>query len=355
MKITIKQNELMQMLERVRRSAGSPVLPVCNNLKLGVEAGKLTITGTNLETETQMVVDVDGSDEGTILVPLKFVDIVKSFEKDQTIEIYAEEMKVRLSAGQNKFTLNGMDPDEFPVNDPGELKAEFGLDGLARLAAQTVFATSKQKFDQEFKLGVMFQTANNVLTCLATDSYRLVRLNRAVETDEELQFLVPTKALKLAAATTFKDGPVTCTVTTNSVTFADEDCRMCARLLVARYPNLQQVFPETSKTTVQNNGALETVVARASLVAQLIFTLTLNEDGLIEITAESEGGTMSGQVQADHEGEPLELSRWNVSYFLEGLAAVGAGTIEFNGPLGACVMRGDGLEYLVLPVKKEER
>jgi len=149
MKFSISRDALIKPLNLVagvveRRQT----LPILSNVFMSLEAGQLSLTGTDLEVELVGRVPVDGdSEDGEITVPArKLVDICKSLPDGSTIEFSVSSGKAMVKAGRSRFTLSTLPASEFPSVDEqgGDLSLEIPQAVLKRLIERTSFAMAQQ-------------------------------------------------------------------------------------------------------------------------------------------------------------------------------------------------------------------
>ena len=122
MKFSISRDALIKPLNLVagvveRRQT----LPILSNVLLSLEAGQLSLTGTDLEVELVGRVAVDGeSVDGEVTVPArKLVDICKSLPDGSNIEFTLDAGKAMVKAGRSRFTLSTLPASEFPSVEEG--------------------------------------------------------------------------------------------------------------------------------------------------------------------------------------------------------------------------------------------
>ena len=177
MKFSISRDALIKPLNLVagvveRRQT----LPILSNVFMSLEAGQLSLTGTDLEVELVGRVPVDGdSEDGEITVPArKLVDICKSLPDGSTIEFSVSSGKAMVKAGRSRFTLSTLPASEFPSVDEqgGDLSLEIPQAVLKRLIERTSFAMAQQ--DVRYYLnGMLLELKAGRLRMVATDGHRL--------------------------------------------------------------------------------------------------------------------------------------------------------------------------------------
>ena len=148
-------------------------LPILANLFFGLEDGRLTMVGTDLEVELVGRVKLDGpAESGEVTVPArKLVDIVKSLPEGGQLEFSVDEGKVLLRSGRSRFTLSTLPARDFPNIEDSLGTHQFTvLQGqLRRLIDRTAFAMAQQ--DVRYYLnGMLWELTPKQLRVVATDA-----------------------------------------------------------------------------------------------------------------------------------------------------------------------------------------
>jgi DNA polymerase-3 subunit beta len=160
---------------------------------------------------------------------------------------------------------------------------------------------------------------------VATDSYRLsvkeTKLDKPLA--GTLEANVPARTLQELSRIAAANGAETIDVTAleNQVVFSAGDVVLSSRLVEGRFPNYQQLLPESYEHELRvERGELLEVVRRISLLAQKNAPLRLAfTEGAVEISAQTpDVGEASESLPVPFKGEPLEIG-FNPEFFRDGL------------------------------------
>ena len=201
---------------------------------------------------------------------------------------------------------------------------------------------------------------------VATDTHRLAvyQSNSGSASEIELSALIGNRAMnELAKLLPSSDeGQVILTIGENQIFAQYENLTLYARLLNAKFPHYRQIIPKTSTTTVKiNTKELLDTIDRATLLARdelkprsHLVKFTIGEN-LIVTSEAAEIGNLEEQLNAQIEGQPLEIAL-NGRYLIETLKVIDDSEVvlEMQAPLKPIVVKSAGEENyfcLILPIR----
>ena len=118
MNVSVMQENLARGLQVVSRAVSSrATLPVLANVLLKTENAGVKLTATNLEIGINCWVPGKVSEEGEITVPAKLItDLVASLPNQRIdLQLSAKDRTLKLTCGNNRASIKGIDAEEFPV------------------------------------------------------------------------------------------------------------------------------------------------------------------------------------------------------------------------------------------------
>jgi DNA polymerase-3 subunit beta len=274
------------------------------------------------------------------------------------------EFGVELTTDQGRYKMVGFDGADFPalpsLDDARALETDGGV--VRRAFSQTAFAVSRDAL-RPAMMGVFFQMAPDGGRVVATDGHRLVRLQlESLGTDPAIEFVVPEKALSLAAKAAPEEGPCTLRIGSGHAEFDFGDVRVLGRLIDEPYPNYQAVIPlENERHLTVSREAMLRAVRRVALYSSSMthqVRLSLAE-GQVVISAEDieRNSEARETVMCEYDSEPMEIG-FNAVYLSEVLDNARAEDVlfEFSSPNRAGVVRpasqtdGEDVLMLIMPV-----
>ena len=174
--------------------------------------------------------------------------------------------------------------------------------------------------------GVLVTASGSELRMVATDSYRLgvkeTQLDAGARAARSRRTCRRGRS-RSSAASPAASGAETIGVAAleNQVVFTVGDVVLSSRLVEGRFPNYQQLLPESyeHELRVSRDELLE-VVRRISLLAQKNAPLRLRfTEGALDVSAQTpDVGEASESLPVPFEGEPLEIG-FNPEFFRDGL------------------------------------
>jgi DNA polymerase-3 subunit beta len=330
-----------------------------------VEGGRAELQATDMELGVRVGLDVSDSTDGTVVVPGRLLlDVVRSLPKDDlTLEYRSSQQDVEVVSGPAKFHLRTLPAEDFPklpeAPASGVLTVPTGafVDTINRVAR----AASRDE-TRPHLTGVLVSASEKELRMVATDSYRLsvkeTSLDEALA--GSLEANVPARTLqelgRIAAAG--EAGTIGVAALENQVVFTVDDVMLSSRLVEGRFPNYQQLLPDSYDHELRvNRTELVEVVRRISLLAQKNAPLRLSfSEGAVEVSAQTpDVGEASESLPIPFGGEPFEIG-FNPEFFRDGLESAESDdlVLKLISPLRpGLIQSGDdgGFLYLVMPIR----
>lgn len=371
MKIKVDKGLLNDALAKVNRAISArTVLPILSGILLEASEEGLSLTGSDSDMSIKSIIPISPDNEievdlgGSIVLPAReLIAIIKSLPTHVEIES-SEDNKVLISSGKSKFTLNGIDPEEYPkIARNTEKSFDIGASKLSDLVRKTVYATSKMD-SRPVLMGVNFYNANGRLGAVATDAHRLSRLIDG-EVEFEGSFIVNATSVRELPAL-FKEGNITVSKTEHTVSFKNEDTFVLMRLLSGNFPETDRLIPTDYSTllTISRRSFLDSLERSKILSADQVATFEISDKskGIFESVTLSQSNNEVGKSEEEIivdsiEGEELTIS-FNAAYVIEALKVIDAETVvfEFSGAMKPFIIKPVGASEdslnLVLPIRK---
>lgn len=356
--------------------AHKSTLPVLSHLLLRTAGEtRLQVTGTNLELAITTRCSAHNAGDWALTLPAKtFTDLVASLP-DETITFtyHNQSQTVTIKSGVFVTTLKGLSADEFPVV-PAVGTEGFDLPGdlLADALRRVLFATGDD--DRPVLAGVFLASANQLLTFVAADGFRLAEYKLPV-TLPEFAIIIPAAAcLKLLPHLNVdypahlvllknEDGKITQLGVRSGAT------ELVTQLVEGTYPDYTSILPQTSLLQARFPVAeLRQACKTADIIARdsahtLRLTVQAEADhqkagfqpaGLALFSTSAELGEHRSFIPAQVDGPALDIA-FNARYLLEALTVLGAdqAAFSFNTALSPGVLRPigqDNYQVILMPM-----
>lgn len=362
MKFRCERDVLAEALTTASRAVSARAsLPVLSGLLLQLKSGRLTVTGSDLDTTVSVDVVVDAEREGTTVVNAKLItDIVRSLDPG-AVMVSVDDDEASVTAGRSAFSVRTTASSEYPnLPEPSGSAVTVEAKQFATAIAQVLPAASSDQ-DRPILRGIEIEREGDGLRLVATDSYRLaVRdLPDIPALSEDQSVLVPGKAMEELARVIDDADDLVLRVGEREVSFELGSTRITTRLIEGQFPNYRSLIPHAhpNKLTV-DRAALIDAVRRVKVVVRDGATpirLVMKPDGLELSVSTQDYGTAFEQLDARFEGTELAVA-FNPDYLIAGAAAAGGEdvvieTVDNLKPALLTSVENPAYRYVLMPVR----
>jgi DNA polymerase-3 subunit beta len=366
LKLTVSRETFLSRLGiAVRGVSTRSAIQTLSGVLLRVETDSVELQATDMELGVRVALKVSEASEGTAVLPGRlFLDVVRSLPKDElSLEYRSAQQDVELVSGPARFHLRTLPVEDFPKLP--EAPSDGVLTVPAAAFVETIARVARSASRDETRphlTGVLVSAAERELRMVATDSYRLSVKETALDETlaGSLEANVPARTLqelgRIAQASRAESIEVA--ALENQVVFTVADVVLSSRLVEGRFPNYQQLLPESYEHELRVNRAeLLEVVRRISLLAQKNAPLRLRfSEGALDVSAQTpDVGEASELLPVPFKGEPLEIG-FNPEFFRDGLESAESDDLllKLISPLRpGLIQSGDdgGFLYLIMPIR----
>ena len=371
MNFEIEQKIFMEHLNSVIKGISNKnLIPILNCIKMDLTEEGLYLLSTNNDIAIKSFISADKikniKSTGTIVVYGKYLyEIIRKLP-DKIIKIEEVfEDKINIYTDNSSFYLNCNKVEDFPTLNLEESSQpiKLSIKSLKNIINQTIFATAISE-ERPVLTGINFYIKDNILKCVATDSYRLaskvIGLNQKI--DNETNIIIPSKNIQeLNKLLSDEEDFVELHVFSSYVIFKFSDIIFMSRLIQGTYPNATALIPTEFmlKTKVKKVDFYNSI-DRASLLANEYekHTIKLELKGQ-EITISSniqEIGKVEEKLIIEKDNDIDIVISFSAKYMLEALKAMDDEfiVIHFNGDLNPIVITNqndNNLIQLILPIR----
>jgi len=367
MKVFCNQKDLLNALNITSKAVSqNVVLPVLNNILIKTEGKEMHFAATNLEIAIKYRLQADVRNEGAITVPAKLFTNYVALLPDEKIELnLTDGLTLNVKSSNSQTKIKGIHPDEFPLIPKTEKETTLSVPAkeLEKAINQVVFSASVNT-SRPVLSGVYFLFDKDILSLVATDSYRLAERKIHIKKGkdgERFECIVPAKTVmelsKLIQKTTEN---IEINASKNQILFIIDGIEFTSRLIEGKFPDYERIMPKTSKTKILVDvPALELAAKRVSLFARedgnSVKMSVTNDGKMLLSTEETKVGEEKAELNISIEGENNKIA-FNVQYLLDMLQAVGDEKvfIELNDKLSPIVVKPQktaDYTYIIMPLK----
>jgi DNA polymerase III subunit beta len=364
LKLSTNRDELVSKLSIVSRAVSTRAVTqaLSGILVKASDAGvELAATDGELGLRTSLEATVGG--EGAVLLPGRLLaDLARSLgDAGVEIESRQAERDVEIRSGGSSFHLRVLPVDDFPSLPPEDGEA-LAIPATALSETVDLVARAASRDDMRPVLtGVLVSAADEEMTMVATDSYRLAVKRTALQrpVGGELEANIPARALREVARAVSDDvEDISVRLLANQALFRAGDVLLNTRLIDGQFPNFRQLLPESYEHDVRlpRSEFLE-VTRRVSQLAQRNAPLRLSlSSGELRVSASTpDVGDAEEGMPASFEGEPLEIG-FNPEFLRDGIESVAGDEVMLRliSPLRPGLLQpvdNEDFRYLVMPIR----
>ena len=340
MKFTVSTTDLLRHLQAVQGVIStSSVLSILEDFLFEFEAGKLTITTSDMLTTMTTTMDVDMKDSLQIAIPSKILlETLKQLpEQPVSIEFSDEGNKVNIVSSKGHYEIQGEEAEDFPKAREIEEENQFGLEAgdLLNTINNTLFAVGTDELRQAMT-GVLFELEIGKINFVSTDAHKLVLHKLENESVQHSgSFIVPRKALNLLKSTLPTGAQeVKVKYDATNAEFSFGETSLICRLIEERFPDYNAVIPS------DNNNSIE--IGRSDLLSSLkLVSLYANkttkqvrlklEENKITIIAEDRDFSNSAteDLTCNYNGDTMDIG-FNAKFLIDMLSTISTEQIRID-------------------------
>tara|TARA_R110000851_G_scaffold187318_1_gene337101 strand:- start:12071 stop:13159 length:1089 start_codon:yes stop_codon:yes gene_type:complete len=335
-------------------------MPILNNVLVSCEDGKLTLTGTNLEIEKSIVIEVESQVNGSITIQgKKFSDICKSLDKHSDVAIEVKSDKATIKSGRSKWTLQTLPALDFPSfsGHKNEIYASVSGDELIKSIDKCSSAMANN--DVRYYLnGLMIEVDNNKLTSVSTDGHRMIVVESECKSnsDSVFQSIIPRKSVDNLKSVIGNAEEVTINFSSNSVSISVEGKTMLSKLVDGKFPDYRRVIPKsTNKTVIANTSELKAAIRRASILANEKYkgiVMFISQGSAIIKASNPESEEAAEEVPISLSGDDIEIG-FNGDYLANAINHLEDPnvTIKLGDSNGSALIEEGNYVAVVMPMR----
>lgn len=389
MKLTISLQDLQKTLIKILPAIPpKATLPVLEHLHLTLEGNKLFFAATNQDIYVKSELDVEGIEDGAVLVPArKLNDVVKALGSKGSIEFEVNsEYDVTIRTSMGKYSMKGLSieeyvdlPELFEIEKPdieliqnsdfNENSAFISKETISEIGKKTFFAVSTDDY-RPAMTGVLFQFRGDKIIAVSTDSFRLVKIVKNYEKanlPQGLDVIIPAQTVDLLSKADTDIVLTTIQNANNKVTHIRFDIGatvIVSRVIDEKFPPYDSVIPkENNKIVITDKTMFLDAIKRVSLfVNQISKQLVIKiGESVLEVFGQDQDSGFAGSetIGCDFVGESFQAG-FNYSFLIDALSHIdtvdsGKVYITFSEPTRPALIMADEFGetqlMLIMPVR----
>ena len=359
MRIRAQRDDLADVLVRANRAVGTrTALPVLQGLLCEVSGTTLRVTGTDLDMTVRTQAEVEVMEEGRAVIPGRLLsEAVRKMPAGQ-VTIGVSDTDIEIEGNGPRFTLRPLNVEDFPTQeDVVSEGVEVDGEQLAEAINQVTIAASGDGA-RPILTGVLFESSEEGLRMVATDSYRLAKRDLP-GVGLEGTGLVPARGLR-ELPRTIGAPKVTAQLREREAVFSSDKGTLRLRLIDGNFPKYQSLLPESyPNQVILSKEDLLDALGRVTLVAEdhIPVRLKLMEGGVEVAVSRQDVGGETEHLDGEYTGAEEEVTiAFNPRYLQDGVTAMPGDSIRiqvidsFKPSVLDTGSEGDFL-YLLMPVR----
>lgn len=363
MKFSCKKELILSVVQTTSKAAaGKSSIPALEGILLELEDNTLTVTGYNLDIGIKTDIEVNGIENGNIVINARMAgDIIRKMPSgDITFSCDSNNMASIVSR-ETELSIMCMSADDYPVVPQVNPETSFSVPQkmIKSMINQTKFAVAVTDTKPAL-MGCKFEIADNVLSVVAVDGVRIALRQEPVVYDN-IEFIVPAKTLDelVHILADDNDKNVTICIDKNQISFSVGDYIMISRLIDGD-------FIQYRNHLVCNDEVYAEVNCRDIIDMLERSMLIINEKNKNPIRCELNGDTLSmscttglgkinDKISVKYSGEPITIG-FNAKYMLDAFKACDSDSVKLImsssvAPIIIKPLSGSEFTFLVLPMR----
>lgn len=362
MKIRVQQDLLQKHISIAQRAVSSrTTMQVLEGILFEAQDGHLKLSSSDLEISVETLLPCQVEEAGKAMIPSSLIgNIIRRLPNSEVL-ISRQGDKVTVKCERSIFNLSSFDPSEFPEFPTRTTTSSITFKNVSLQAAirETIFAVSTDEMRLALT-GVLTECSSEGVRFVALDGYRLATRLIPGISNEGQSVIIPSRSLGELTRILDPEGETRMSIVPGHVIFDLGTTQLYSRVIEKKYINYKEILTQDYNRQAHcDRQALQHAIERAQLLAQEeranLIKLHL-EEGVLDITSNTEIGDVFEQVAMDYQGEPLDIA-FNARYLLDGIKNISDSRIHmtFSGSLNPCIMHPESdpsiYTYLVLPVR----
>jgi DNA polymerase III subunit beta len=339
MKFIVSSAALLKHLQQISGVISTnTVLPILEDFLFEVEAGKLSLVATDLETVLRVQMEVEAKEAGRVCIPAKIlIESLKNIPEQPLAFSIDNSFAIEITSDNGKYKIMGENPDNFPKEPIADDATSFSIASHALVTAinKTLFAVSTDDL-RPAMTGVFFELNENYIQFVATDAHRLIRYKRTdVTCTKEHSFIVPKKPLTLLKfLLPTNNDELKISYNSNHLFVQQGSTEMSCRLIEGRFPDYRVVIPVDNPYKLTLNkadfqGALKRVCVFSNKSTNQV---ALNIQGSeLELVAQDVDFSFAGneRMKCQYDGGDLTIA-FNGKFLIEMLSGTDSEEIRIE-------------------------
>ena len=241
MEILLEKEDFLNGIKMVEKiTSQKSVQPVLSNVLIETSTSdRITFVATDLSLTISNKVKAEVSKEGSITINAKKLGEIITKLEEKPIKLITEDEtnKVSIECGRSKFELIGIGAENYPkvVQEENEesVKIEIDKNIFSKLIKQTIYTTGQNELSSSVLGGICITIKDNKIELAGTDGNRLTKTTKEIESNEDVQFIIPTRTLNevVRISQSVSDKTIKLEINKNNIMFIFDNIKFSSKLI----------------------------------------------------------------------------------------------------------------------------
>lgn len=353
-KIKVAREALLPALSLAAKATErKSTIPILQNLLVAVEPDRLSLTGSDLDSEIRASAPCEAGQASSFTLPAGlFNDAVRKLPEGVDVLIDAETNFANVTAGKSRFRMPLLPAGDFPLMNASDYSHSFTLPAatIATILANVSFAISTE--ETRYYLNGIHMHGGERLTAVTTDGHRLARYHLPLPpgADGMPTIIIPRRAVNLIKSMIGEKGDVRVSLSGTKILFETDAGALTSKLIDGTFPDYQRVIPTGNGNRFGvDRASLHAAIDRVTTISSgkgsaVKFGFGADEEELRLAANNPDAGSADETlVLARLGGDPVEIG-FNGRYCLDMLSAIAGERVvfELGDPGSPAIIRPEG-------------
>ncbi|MGL4688301.1 MAG: DNA polymerase III subunit beta [Fusobacteriaceae bacterium] len=374
MEVKVNRIEFLKKLKIVEKAiSDNKIKPIISCVYIETEKEGLKFYGTNLEITIITTMESEVKETGKMVFQYQIVEEYLKELKDTFVVLKVTDTTLTIETEDSSTEFSLMEAEEFPKSylsseiNNGNIMFEMKSSELIEAYEKTKFSASQSTDDMRINC-IRMEAENKIIKFVGTDTYRLVYLEKEVETDETFSISLPLNSVD-AITKLFRSldsSNVVISIGNKNIKFEIDGTLVISRIIDMPFPDYEAILKN-----LNYNKKLKIIGQEfMNMLKRVIIFVRNNNDSKfgaifevkdrkITISGANEIAKINEEAKVDYDGETLKIAL-NTKFlieFLQNLDMSETINLEFVDSNGSVkITQEDKLNYLyiVMPLALRE-
>jgi DNA polymerase-3 subunit beta len=280
----------------------------------------------------------------------KLLDIVRSLQND-IIEFEIDGDYLFIKQKSTKFKLPTFSYQEYPSFPSIENKAEISLDSFELIKSLKKIIPAIDVNNPKFELnGALIDIKKNKTSFVGTDTRRLAVVELEKESQEELDLIIPKKAI-IEIQKLFLD-QISIFYDENHIIIKNDQFFLFSRLINGKFPEYSRIIPQSFKHifTIPKKELIDAMKVINIISSEVLLTLEQNLITLKSLNSDTQEAQTTIETTI-HIDEPLSIAI-NSKYLFDFISQVDTNDFELkvNEPTLPFLVKSENFLTVIMPI-----